>query len=121
MSLQERQEWLDFYHPQRTLGKPGSYRYVSAEYVKYGKSWRDGKGGKKTFDKKALFKNVTTKDGRYGTDHLWLDWIPEFDALVPGDKVEFGGVVRAYTCKGSNGSLYRTNTQLGQIQRFRIL
>ena len=121
MPFQERQDWSELYHPRRDLGKPGSYRYVLAEYVKYGKSWRDGKGGKRVFDKKALFRNVVTKDGRYGTDHMWIDWIPEFDTLIPGDKVEFGGVVQVYSCKGQGNQLYRTNTHLVHIQRFRIL
>lgn len=121
MLFQEKNNWSSLYHPQRNLGKPGSFRRVQAVYVKSGKIWRDGKGGKRVFDRKALFRDVKTIDGRYGTDHLWVDWKSEFEVLKPGDKVEFGGIVQTYFCKGDNGTVYRSNTQLGQIQEIKIL
>ena len=119
--FKERQDQFDFYHPQRNLGKPGSFRRVKATYIKYGKTWRDGKGGRRVFDKKALFRNVVSLDGRYGTDHLWVDWVDDFDILVPGDSVLFSGVVQSYTAKGNNGDLYRTNTHLVHIQDVKVL
>ena len=104
------------YTQKRSLGKPGSFRTFTGTYIRFGKSWRQGKGGKPWYDKKALFRNLDSLDHRFGADHIWLDWVPEFNGLKEGDKVRLSGVVQEYNCPGSDGRYSRINTKLTHLR-----
>jgi len=102
-----------FYNSRRSLGKEGSFRNVNAVFSRAGTVQVIKKGGKPGFRKTACFRDVESTDRRFGADHLWVDWLPEFDGLRSGDKVQFSGVVKTYSCKG------RQNVTLDKIQNFK--
>lgn len=96
---------------KRSLGKEGSFRTVRATFIRRGGFWREGKGGKPTWEPKFLFRNVESLDKRFGTSHFWLDYVKDFNKLKKGDIVQFSGVVKMYHGKGFKSNYYLSNIQ----------